>query len=66
MDIVRACGPVGRDSIAREIRMQADDVDAKNLVADSYRLADRAIRHGLETGWLARYDDIVDAYVMAR
>lgn len=60
MEIVRACGPVGHAEIAREIRVQADNGNAENCD----RLADAAIQHGLESGWLARYDDIPDAYVM--
>ena len=60
--IVRACGPVGRGEIAAEILAQATNGTASNCLW----LADAAIRHGLETGWLERYDDIEDAYVMAR
>ena len=62
IEIVRACGPVGREEIAREIRVQADNGNQWNC----HTLAEDAIRHGLETGWLARYDDEEDAYVMAR
>lgn len=62
MDLVLACGPVGRDSIAREIRLQADNGNADNC----YELADKAIEHGLKTGWLEVYDGMEDAYVMRR
>ena len=62
IEIVRACGPVGREEIAREIRVQADNGNQGNCHA----LADDAIRHGLETGWLTNYDGMEDAYVMAR
>lgn len=62
IEIVRASGPVGREEIAREIRTQATNGTPENC----YRLADAAISHGLNTGWLARYDDIENAYVMAR
>ena len=53
---------VGRDSIAREIRLQADNGNAGN----GYELADKAIEHGLKTGWLEVYDGMEDAYVMRR
>ena len=60
IEIVRACGPVGREEIAREIREQADNGNAENCHA----LADAAIKHGMEAGWLAVYDGMEDAYVM--
>ena len=58
---VRACGPVGREEIAREILEQATDGTMENC----HRLADAAILHGISTGWLTRYDDEDDAFVMA-
>jgi hypothetical protein len=61
IEIVRACGPVGRDEIAREIRIQAQNGTRENC----YQLADAAIAHGLSQGWLVRYDDIPDAYNLA-
>lgn len=60
IEIVRACGPVGRDEIAREIRNKAFNGTTENC----HKLADAAIRRGLEAGWLARYDGMEDAYVM--
>jgi len=53
IEIVRACGPVGIETIAREIRVQATNGTSENCHA----LAQAAIEHGLSTGWLALYDD---------
>ena len=60
IQIVRACGPVAKVDIAREIRVQAQNGTPKNCNA----LAESAIEHGLATGWLKRYDDVEDAYVL--
>lgn len=49
---VRACGPVTKESIAREIRIQTGA--SKDKSSD---LADKAIAHGLDRGWLEKYDE---------
>ena len=62
IELVRACGPVGRKEIAREIRYQSVNGTAENC----HELADVAIKRGLDAGWLEVYDGMEDAYVMRR
>jgi hypothetical protein len=50
---VRACGPVTKESIAQEILAQVIEANTGNFRG----LADKAIEHGLSTGWLERYDE---------
>jgi len=50
---VRACGPVTKAGIAREIRIQVQGATKDNCDA----LADKAIAHGLDRGWLEKYDE---------
>ena len=50
---VRACGPVTKESIAQEILTQVSTATPGNFRG----LADKAVEHGLSTGWLERYDD---------
>ena len=56
---VRASGPVTRSQIASEIAMQAINGNRENCLA----LADAAINHGTETGWIESYDE--ESYVIA-
>jgi hypothetical protein len=50
---VRACGPVTKAEIAREIRIQVQGATKDNC--DD--MADKAITHGLDRGWLEKYDE---------
>jgi hypothetical protein len=56
---VRASGPVTREQIANEIAKQASNGNRSNCLA----LADAAIQHGEETGWIESYDE--ESYVIA-
>ena len=50
---VRACGPVTKAGIAHEILVQVTGATKANC--DD--LAGKAIAHGLDRGWLEKYDD---------
>ena len=50
---VRACGPVTKAGIAHEISVQVSG--ATNDNCDD--LAAKAIAHGLDRGWLEKYDE---------
>jgi hypothetical protein len=50
---IRACGPVTKASIANEIRVQVIGASKNNCG----KLADQAIAHGLDRGWLEKYDE---------
>ena len=58
---VRASGPVTRDNIAAWLldQMVGCDTEAKAEME-----ADRAIRHGMEVGWLELYDGHPGEYVI--
>jgi hypothetical protein len=56
---VRACGPVTKAGIAHEIRVQVIGATEDNCED----LADKAIAHGLDRGWLEKYDE--ESYDMA-
>jgi len=58
---VRAMGPVSRDGIVRELLTQCIGVNDRKMAESE---ADRAIRHGLSTGWME--EDGEDYYDMAR
>ncbi len=49
---VRSTGPVTLDQIASELRIQATIPDGHS----PQTLAEGAVKHGLETGWLEVYD----------
>ena len=57
---VRACGPVTKAGIAREIHTQVQGATKENRDLLAYE----AIQHGLTRGWLEKYDD-TDAYCLA-
>ena len=50
---VRACGPVTKAGIAHEIRAQVIGATNENC----NELAEKAIAHGLDSGWLENYDE---------
>ena len=58
MDFVRACGPVTEAAIAAELRIQHNKETAE-------RDARNAITHGMQHGWMEKYDEECDAYCMA-
>jgi hypothetical protein len=51
---VRACGPVTSAEIQGELLRQCVET---HTAADAKRQASNAIKHGLERGWLERYDN---------
>ena len=57
--IVRSSGPVTREQIANEIAVQASNGNRDNCHA----LADAAIQHGTDAGWIELYDE--ESYVIA-
>ena len=56
---VRACGPATKAAIAHEIRVQVSGATKDNC--DD--LADKAIAHGMDRGWLEKYDE--DSFCLA-
>ena len=50
---VRACGPVTKAGLAHEIRTQVQGATKGKC---NYLAVD-AIQHGLQTGWLEKYDE---------
>lgn len=58
--LVRACGPVSKREIAEEILTHAVGADRNNCE----HLAQVAIDHGFETGWITNYEED-DCYVIA-
>ena len=56
---LRACGPATKSAIANEINAQVIGATKENC--DD--LADKAIAHGLDRGWLEKYDD--ESFCMA-
>ena len=50
---IRACGPSTLPAIANEIRIQATNGTRENCE----RLAILAVNHGIDAGWLEKYDD---------
>ena len=56
---VRASGPVTRNQIVREIAEQA----SHGTLSNCYALADAAIQHGQDTGWIESYDE--ESFVIA-
>ena len=58
---VRASGPVTRDNIAAYL---LDQMVGCDTAEQAEREADRAIKHGMEVGWLELYDGNVGEYVI--